>query len=87
MMAQIRQKLARRVPFTMFGQTRMVPLRTYTDGKDDFPYYKGNWADTLWVERGEDWYALMSRELRGKTVLVVRREDWLSSPEAPCGKR
>lgn len=71
-----------RVPFTMFGKTKLVPLKTWSNGKMDKPA-KDKWDADLWVERGEDWYALSSPQLRNKTVLIVQREDWLDAPDMP----
>lgn len=68
-----------RVPFTMFGKTKDVPLRVFKDGKpvdDGLP----QWDADVWIERGEDWYALSSANLKGKRVLVVERDDFLRSP-------
>lgn len=66
----------KKVEFTMFGKTRKVPHRTFTGGKEDIPA-KDKWQDTLWVERGEDWYALMG--YGNKTILVVERRDFLDA--------
>lgn len=65
-----------RVEFTMFGKTRKVPHRTFTNGKEDNPP-KPKWDDTLWIERGEDWYALNS--YGKKTILVVNRQDFIDA--------
>jgi len=65
--------------FQMFGKTKNLPLVTYTDGKKDEPA-RGDFVDTLWVERGEDWYGLMSYP-RGQSVRVVTRESWLMGVE------
>ena len=34
---------------------------------------------TLWVERGEDYYALLSPQLRDKKVAIVTRDAWLKA--------
>jgi len=62
---------------TEFGKTKMVSLKVYVDGKfvDDNPC----WDETLWVERGEDWYAFEG--MKGKRVRVVTREDWRRAKE------
>jgi len=49
---------------------------TYTNNKQDKPSKK-SWDDTLWIERGEDWYALSYYKRNNKTVRIVTREDWL----------
>jgi len=61
-------------PFTIFGQTRYVPVKVYVNQKlTDLT----EWDDTLWVERGEDWYGLMNSKT--KRFRVVTREEWLRS--------
>lgn len=68
--------LTQRVPFSMFGITKLVPLNVYRNGlKVDSEDYE----KTLWVERGEDWYSFGSPEFHNKNVLVVERGDWLKS--------
>ena len=61
--------------FKMFGETRLTRAEVY-DG-DKGICSSDTWDETLWVERGEDMYALMSPQLRNKKVLVVSRDDWL----------
>lgn len=68
----------KKVKYNMFGKTKLVSLDTYTNGKQDNPA-KSKWDETLWIERGEDWYALSS--YGKKTVLIVRREDFLGAEE------
>lgn len=68
----------KKVPFTIFGQTLMIPHRTWTNNKEDIPA-KDKWDATLWIERGEDWYALMSYAHQKKTVLICERQDWLKA--------
>lgn len=74
--AHSEEQRMKKAPFTMFGKTLDVKLITYTDGKVDAEP-KEDWVDTLWVERGEDYYALS--HYRGKTVRVVQRSDWLAA--------
>lgn len=57
--------------YTCFGETRLVCAEPYNMRADEVPDV------FLWVERSEDLYALMSRELKDKKVAVVRRADWL----------
>lgn len=64
-----------KVPFTMFGKTRMVPHVTYTNGKEDSPP-RDKWDDEYWIERSEDGYGIPSAS-RNKTILVVNREDFI----------
>ena len=60
-----------------FGKKSMVPHVTYTSGVLD-PIPQFSWDKELWIERGEDWYALNSYKKTNKTVLIVRREDFLN---------
>jgi hypothetical protein len=74
----------RRVPYTRFGQTRLVPRSVYQYGEevqDSGPYDK-----TLWIERPEDEYAFANPAIRECRTLVVRKRDWASSPII-AGKR
>lgn len=66
-----------KAPYTIFGETRMVEVEVYTNdsGKID----STEWDDELWIERGEDWYAMMSPQLKHKRVRIIRRENWLRS--------
>lgn len=66
------------IKFTKFGKTKLVPHITYTNKELDDPP-KEKWDATLWVERGEDWYALDSYSC--KTVLVVDRSDFIDAKE------
>ena len=64
----------------MFGESRLCKAEVY-DG-DKGLCSSESWDELLWVERGEDMYALLSPQLRNKKVLVVKREDWLrGSPD------
>lgn len=65
-----------KAPYTIFGKTKNIEVVTWTNNKQDRPA-KHKWDDTLWIERGEDMYALMAYARKGKTVRIVRREDWL----------
>jgi hypothetical protein len=69
-----------KAPYTIFGKTKLIPVSTFTRGKEDSPA-KQTWDKELWVERGEDWYALLSVDLYEKTVRVVKREIWLREKE------
>lgn len=65
-----------KAPYTIFNETRMIEVVVYENGKKtDLT----TWDEELWVERGEDWYALMSPQLRNKKVRIVDRELWLRS--------
>jgi hypothetical protein len=72
--------MTKKVKFTAFGKTKLVPHRTFTNNKEDVPP-KETWDDELWIERGEDWYGLMYYARKKKVVLVVEREDWIRAKE------
>lgn len=63
-----------KTPYTKFKETRMIEVEVYKNGNKT---EDTTWEDTLWIERGEDWYALGSPQLKNKRVLVVSREKWL----------
>ncbi|WP_438988083.1 hypothetical protein [Marivivens donghaensis] len=59
------------ITYTKFGETKLVNATPYNMSETDIPH------EVLWVERGEDMYALDSPEMRGKKIAIVRRDDWL----------
>jgi hypothetical protein len=63
-----------KAPYTIFNETRMVEVQVYRDGHK---IAGTEWDKELWIERGEDWYAMQSPQLRGKRVRVIMREQWL----------
>jgi hypothetical protein len=64
-------------PYTIFNKTKNVPVRVWYNGKIDPTITE--WDTDLWIERGEDWYALMSSGLRDKRVRIIERDIWLRS--------
>ena len=60
--------------YTIFGETKEVPVKVYLDNKQ---IDSDTWDIDLWVERGEDWYALMSSEIKNKKVRIIERSIWL----------
>lgn len=64
-----------KAPAYYFGKVRELPVVTYTDGKLDTPA-RDSWDDTWWIEREEEMYGLMSRDAKGKTIRIVRAEEW-----------
>jgi hypothetical protein len=66
-------------PYTIFGETKMVEVVVYKDGKR---INETTWETELWVERGEDYYAMMSPQLKGKNIRIIDRELWLRSLKA-----
>ena len=69
-----------RTEFTKWGETRMVPVRTFTNRKEDTPA-KRPWTKKVFVERGVSLEgALCAYSLFNETVLVVTRKDWMEAP-------
>jgi len=60
--------------YSIFGRTATVPLVVYLQNKK---IDSDSWDETLWIERGEDWYALMSSGLKNKKVRVIQRDIWI----------
>lgn len=60
--------------YKAFGQTKLVGVSAHNSATPE------DYDEVLWIERGEDYYALMSPQLKHKKVLLVRREDWLRAP-------
>lgn len=66
-----------KAPYTIFGETKNMPVRVWHQGKIDLSLTE--WDETLWVERGEDWYALSSSKLRDKRVRIIDRSEWIKN--------
>lgn len=64
-----------KVKATFFGETKIVRAEAYNMGEDETP------EEILWVERGEDLYALGSKYMQNKKVAIVRRDDWIKARE------
>lgn len=62
--------------YTIFNRTATIPLVVYLQNKK---IDSDSWDETLWVERGEDWYALMSDRLKNKKVRVIERDIWIKN--------
>jgi hypothetical protein len=61
------------VEYTAFGKTKKVRAELYNMTPDEEP------QEYLWVERGEDYYALMSSQLKNKRVAIITRNEWLKN--------
>lgn len=70
----------RLIKYNIFNKTKLVRATFYKEN-ERLKNYEGDYDYVLWVERPEDMYALMSSNLRQKTVAVVIREDWLRGKE------
>jgi len=68
----------KRAPYTAFNQVRNVPIQVYVNGRAQPG--RLDWEREMWVERGEDWYGMMSPGYRDRPVRVVTRTEWLNSP-------
>lgn len=66
-----------KAPYTDFGKTYDVPVIVMHN--DVFLENPTEWDETLWVERGEDWYALQSPQLKGLRVRIVSRDAWMKA--------
>lgn len=64
-----------KAPYKKFGQTRTLPVVVYLNNKQLKEIFE--WDEEIWVERPEDWYALMSESLKYKRVRVIDRNEWL----------
>lgn len=64
-----------KAPCTKFGQTRILPVVVYLNSKQLKEVFE--WDEELWIERPEDWYALMCDALKYKRVRVIDRNEWL----------
>ena len=73
-----------RAPYTIFGEMRLVPVKVYREGRLT---NETDWDADLWVERGEDWYALGSGEYLEKRVRVIERDVWLRCQPADAGMK
>lgn len=62
--------------YTAFGKTATIPLVVHYRGQQ---IDSDEWDETLWVERAEDWYALISQKLKNKRVRIIERQKWLGN--------
>lgn len=63
-----------KVYYEMFGKKKLLPVIVYFSGHQVDP--EDGWEETLWIERNEDWYALMSPTLKAKRVRIMTKEEW-----------
>lgn len=64
-----------KAPYTKFGETRLLPVVVFLNNKQLKEVH--DWDEDLWVERPEDWYALMCDALKYKRVRIIERDKWL----------
>lgn len=64
--------MIKKAPYTVFGETRNVPVLVVYNGKQVSPDF---WEEEVWIERGEDWYCV-----RPDThTRIIERHRWLSA--------
>ena len=66
-----------KAPYTIFGKTKNVPVKVWY--QNEYHPEMTEWDDEIWIERGEDWYQLMS--VKDKRVRVIERNVWLRCEE------
>lgn len=69
-----------KIKHTEFGKTKLVRAVPHNMQPHETPDH------VLWVERGEDLYALESKDLKGKKVAIVHRVDWARAQEIKPSK-
>jgi hypothetical protein len=62
-------------PYTIFNETKSIPVKVWYNNAIQPDLLE--WDEELWVERGEDWYALSSPQLKNKRVRIIEREVWI----------
>lgn len=65
-----------KAPYNIFGKCKLVEIKVWFNNKE---IESDIWDEELWVERGEDWYALSSSGLKNKKVRIIERDIWLNS--------
>jgi hypothetical protein len=63
------------IKLTKFGKTKLVKASPHNMKEDETP------EEVLWVERSEDYYALLAKRFLHKKVAIVERKDWLRADE------
>ena len=62
--------------YNKFGEDRMVKVVVWLNNEE---IESSEWDEEYWIERGEDWYGLMSSQFKDKKVRVITRDEWLKS--------
>jgi len=65
-------------PHTAFRKTKLLPIKVFLNNKE---IESETWDTNIWIERGEDWYGLMSSDLKDKKVRIIERSVWLKCKE------
>ena len=64
-----------RIIVTLFNTTKEVEVVLHNMEESD------TYDEILWVERVEDWYALLSYQLKDKKVAVITKSNWMKGDE------
>lgn len=62
--------------YNKFGEDRMVKVVVWLNNEE---IESSEWDEEYWIERGEDWYGLMSSHFKDKKVRIITRDEWLKS--------
>lgn len=57
--------------YTIFGKTKKVKIEKHNIENSN------EYDEVLWVERSEDYYALLGSKFKNKRVAIVTRENWM----------
>ena len=68
-----------KAPYTIFGKTKNVPLKVFKNG--DLVEGCTEWDEDYWIETGECWYGLSSRQFKDKFIRVIERDVWIKTKE------
>lgn len=63
------------ITLTKFGKTKKVKATLHNMTAGETP------EQILWIERPEDYYAMMNAAYAAKKTAIVTREDWLKGEE------
>lgn len=63
------------ITLTKFGKTKKVKATLHNMVEGETP------EQILWIERPEDYYAMMNVAYAAKKTAIVKREDWLRGEE------
>ncbi len=64
-----------KISYTAFGKTKQVEAEFHNMEPSH------EYDEVLWIAREEDYYALLSPQLRDKRVAIITRSNWLDAEE------
>lgn len=73
--------MKRKAPFTIFGETKNLPINIYFQGK--LQEEENSWDEEVWIETAEEWYAIPNLS-RDKKIRVITRNEWLEHKTNRC---